>query len=314
MLVYEGGNMQIRSLAIGLLSGLIVGLLVFLLCRALSSAPKANRDRQALLPRYEYKLEKAVEVAGRQGITTDGRFYWVSGSTVLFKYDNNWKLIARNDRPFEGYKIEVNHIGDIAVYNNEIYAGVEFFSDGVGRNIQMAVYDGDTLKLKRTFVVQPDSGQLECSGIAVNPDEKKLIMCSWVGEESGRYLYEYDLETGAYLRKIHLQCPPQWLQGIAYYKGEYYLSADDGTADEGEADHIYRIKIDPKAGHAAVVLEKTLDDVKFQGEIEGLNFNPETGQLLVLYNRGSRIVLGMVKGFYPGYDREISEVFIYNSK
>jgi hypothetical protein len=34
-------------------------------------------------------------------------------------------------------------------------------------------------------------------------------------------------------------------------------------------------------------------------------------QLLLLYNRGARIVLGMPKGFYEGYDREISEVFSY---
>ena len=31
----------------------------------------------------------------------------------------------------------------------------------------------------------------------------------------------------------------------------------------------------------------------------------------VLLNRGARIVLGMPKGFYPGYDREISEVYRY---
>jgi hypothetical protein len=27
--------------------------------------------------------------------------------------------------------------------------------------------------------------------------------------------------------------------------------------------------------------------------------------------RGKRIVLGMPKGFYPGYDREISEVYVF---
>lgn len=41
------------------------------------------------------------------------------------------------------------------------------------------------------------------------------------------------------------------------------------------------------------------------------SIDPKTGELLVLFNRGSRIVLGMVKGFYPGYDKEISEVYRY---
>ena len=48
-----------------------------------------------------------------------------------------------------------------------------------------------------------------------------------------------------------------------------------------------------------------------QGEIEGLTFDKELGQLLLLYNRGARIILGMPRGFYDGYDKEISEVFTY---
>lgn len=36
-----------------------------------------------------------------------------------------------------------------------------------------------------------------------------------------------------------------------------------------------------------------------------------TDELLVLSNRGSRIVLGMVRGFYPGYDSELHEVYVY---
>ena len=60
-----------------------------------------------------------------------------------------------------------------------------------------------------------------------------------------------------------------------------------------------------------VTLERTFDDVTLQGEIEGLSFDRANGNLLLLYNRGARIVLGMPKGFYYGYDREISEVVKY---
>ena len=61
-----------------------------------------------------------------------------------------------------------------------------------------------------------------------------------------------------------------------------------------------------------VLLERTLDDVTLQGEIEGITFTDS--QMLISYNRGSRIVLGMPKGFYDGYDREIHEVFGYAIK
>ena len=139
-------------------------------------------------------------------------------------------------------------------------------------------------------------------------------MASWVGEESGRYLYEYDLSTGKYKRKVHLQPVPQWIQGVYTYNGDLYVTSDDGTADEKEPDHIYRVEISDKNNEARVVLEKTLNDIRDVGEVEGLNVNPKTKQLLVHANRGKQIVLGMPKGFYPGYDREISEIYFYDMK
>ena len=279
------------------------------------AAVTSNRPEDStavMLPKYSYTLKGSHEVKGRQGVCSEGDYYWVSGSTTLAKYDKDWNLIKINEEPFKGYEVEVNHIADIDVYNNELYIGAEYFMDGVGKNIQVAVYDGDTLELKRTFPFEAESGQLECSGIAVNPDNSSVWMCSWVGEESGRYLYGYDLKSGKYKGKVHMQMPPQWLQGIAYYDGYFYMTADDGTADDKEPDHLYRTKITEGATNCIVTLERTFDDVTLQGEIEGLTFDHATKQLLLLYNRGARIVLGMPKGFYDGYDKEISEVFVYD--
>jgi hypothetical protein len=267
-----------------------------------------------IIPAHSYELKDSHEVNGRQGVCAENGTYWVSGSKTLAKYDSNWNLIALNEDPFKGYEIEVNHIGDIDVCNNELYIGAEYFMDGVGTNIQIAVYDGDTLELKRTFPFEESSGQLECSGIAVDTDSGTVWMCSWVGEESGRYLYKYDLESGAYLGKVHMQMPPQWVQGMAYYKGSFYLTADDGTADDNEPDHLYRTTIKDGETYCTVTLERTFDDVTKQGEIEGLTFDRNNGTLLLLYNRGARIVLGMPQGFYEGYDHEISEVFVYGIK
>ncbi len=277
---------------------------------AASGRPEDDAGR--MLPQNRYSLTGSFEVDGRQGVCAEGEHYWVSGSASLTKYDRAFHVLAENRDPFAGYETEVNHIGDIDVYQNELYVGAEYFMDGEGTNIQIAVYDGDTLELKRTFPFEPESGQKECSGIAVDPDTKTVWMCSWVGEESGRYLYRYDLVSGAYLGKVHMQMPPQWIQGIAYYDGELYITADDGTADDEEPDHLYRTRIDKGKTSCMVSLERTFDDVTRQGEIEGLTFDREKGQLLLLYNRGARIVLGMPKGFYDGYENEISEVYVYN--
>ena len=268
-------------------------------------------DSSLILPAHKYELRSAREVSGRQGIATDGRDFWVSGSTTLARYDKEWNLLKINEAPFKGYDLEVNHIGDIDIYDNELYLGVEYFMDGVGSNIQVAVYDADTLELKRAFPFNADSGQLECSGIAVDPDSKTVWMCSWVGEERGRYLYGYDLTTGSYKGKVHMHMPPQWIQGIAYYDGSIYITADDGTADDKEPDHLYRTKITGGATDCLVTLERTFDDVPFQGEIEGLTFDGSSKTFHLLYNRGARIVLGMPRGFYEGYDHEISEVLTY---
>jgi len=263
-------------------------------------------------PVFKYELAEVHPVAGRQGICTEGEYYWVSGSGTLAKYDSSWNLIAENTDPFQGYTLEVNHIGDIDVYNNELYLGVEYFMDGEGKNIQVAVYDGDTLKLKRVFPFRSDTGQMECSGIAVDADSRTVYMTSWIDDKSSEYLYMYDLDTGDYKGKLKMQPGPKWLQGIAYYDGSLYVTSDDGDADENAPDHLYRVDVSKNKQTGIVSQEKAFDDVTRQGEIEGLTFDADHGQLLLLYNRGAKIVAGMPTGFYDGYSEELHEVFVYD--
>ena len=261
---------------------------------------------------FQYVRREAHPVAGRQGICTEAGYYWVSGSGTLTKYDRDWQLVAENTEPFAGYALEVNHIGDIDVYQNELYLGVEYFMDGEGKNIQVAVYDGDTLKLKRVFPFRADTGQMECSGIAVDPDSRTVYMTSWIDDESSDYLYMYDLDTGDYKGKMKLQPGPKWMQGIAYFDGSLYVTCDDGDAEEDAPDHMYRVDASENKETGAVTLEKTFDDVIRQGEIEGLTFDAAGGQFLLLYNRGAKIIAGMPTGFYEGYSEEIHEVFVYD--
>ena len=288
----------------GIIMALLLAVAVCLCCGA---GAFAEAD-----PAAAYTLSSVHRVNGRQGICTEGGFYWVSGSTTLTKYDGDWNVIAENTDPFRGYDLEVNHIGDIDVYRNELYLGVEYFMDGEGKNIQVAVYDGDTLELKRVFPFRADTGQLECSGIAVDPDSRTVYMTSWIDDESSAYLYMYDLDTGNYRGKLLMQPEPKWLQGIAYHDGSLYVTCDDGDADADEPDHMYRIDIGGDGTTGTVVTERAFGDVTRQGEIEGLTFDSEKGQFLLLYNRGARIVLGMPRGFYEGYTEEIHEVFVYD--
>jgi outer membrane protein assembly factor BamB len=265
-----------------------------------------NSDNSSV---YSYRLKRVFEVEGRQGIATDSQYYYVSGSKTLYKYSMDAKLLLKNEKPFINLDKPANHIGDIDVYNGEIFAGCETFIDGRGINIQIAIYDSKTLRYKRSIDFHPDSGQEEVSGITVDTERKVVWMTDWV---DGSNIYQYDLGSGAYIGKLQLQPAPKYQQGIFYRDGKLFITADDGNAEFDEHDHMYRVKIDPSAMATQVTLVKTFTEVKRTGEIEGLTMDPATDELLVLFNRGARIILGMPKGFYPGYDREIHEVYVYD--
>lgn len=289
----------------------VIAVVTVLIVTACAAKPGDDEGREATVE-HEYTLASSHAVDGRQGIAWEDGRYYVSGSTTLSVYDQDWELINATAEPFDDFDAEVNHIGDIDVYNGEIYAGVEYFMDGVSSNIQMAVYDAESLKLKRTYMFDAESGQKEVSGIAVDPDHGSMWLCSWGEDDNSSYLYRYDLESGEYLGKVHMNEPPQLIQGVAYRDGWIYITSDDGSADDDEPDHVYKCYVDPDAEEFSVLTEKTLDDVTRQGEIEGISFDKEKNQMLICYNRGAIIVKGMPKGFYEGYDEEIHEVFIYD--
>ncbi|ACN16317.1 hypothetical protein HRM2_32380 [Desulforapulum autotrophicum HRM2] len=260
---------------------------------------------------YSYRLAKVIQVPGRQGITTDGTYYYVSDSRALYKCDKNGNVALENKKPFKTFPKDAvcNHIGDIDYYNGELYIGAEEFKDGRGFNIQIAIFDAETLEYKRSIPFDEASGQIEVCAITVDPLRKVAWMADWC---NGRYLYQYDLTTGTYIGKMHLQPVPQYQQGIYYYNYNLLITADDGDANYWEPDHMYRVNADPAATCGLVQLEKVFSEFTRTGEIEGLCVDPTTEQLLVLFNRGTKVVEGMPVGFYTGYTKEVHEVYIYD--
>ncbi len=265
---------------------------------------------QSLAPHgAHYRLKKILPVAGRQGIAVDENHYYVSGSTALYKYDKEGNLLAKNENPFKGLAKAANHFGDIDIHNGRLYAGIEWFVDGVGKDIQIATYDAETLEFEESLDFEPSSGQSEVCGIAIDRVRNMAWMADWV---NGTYIYRYDLTTGKYHGKVHLRPVPQYQQGLFYADGKILISADDGDADLHETDNLYIADVsDPGKTAAYVRHYKEMKEFIRAGEIEGLSVDPVNDDLLVLMNRGSRIVLGMVKGLYEGYSEELHELYIY---
>lgn len=296
-----------------------------------------------------YELSEVHEVAGRQGIASDGEYYYVSDTGALYKYDRDWNLVKENRSPFRNPE-HANHFGDIDVADGKIYCGIEKFLYGRGYNIAVSVYDAGSLEWERDFEWSPESGQVEVSGIAVDKDNGLVWMSDWV---DSRYVYAYDIKSGKYHTKVQCAPTPYWCQGVAVDNGNLYFSADDGDASYNLPDNIYSLDIKdvPFTGFKegseperlspfAIKLDgdgkpvirtglipagiqkgrvkhfREMNDFRRAGEIEGLCFDPATGNLLVLNNRGTAIVLGMSQGPIEeeGYSGEIHEVYVYKKK
>ena len=257
---------------------------------------------------YSFELVKVLPVAGRQGVATDGENYYVSGTKALYKYSQEGEVVAENRAPFGQWHPTANHLGDIDYFDGALYAGVERFEDGRGWEIHIAVYDAETLAFKQAFPCDENSGQQEVCGIAVDPLRRIAWLADWC---DGRYLYQYDLASGNFIGRLRLQPVPQCQQGVAYFEGRLFITADDGDADLHEPDHLYRLEAAPSATATQVRLEKTFTQFTRAGEIEGLCFDPVGRSFAGLMNRGARVVEGIPEGLYPGYERETHEVYVY---
>ncbi len=254
------------------------------------------------------ELIRTIKVEGRQGIAVDSNYYYVSGSKAIYKYSKDGKLLQTNDNPFSKLTKEANHLGDIDFYNGKIYAGAEYFNDGSASNIQIVIYDAETLEFDSFINWNPESGQQEVCAITVDPKNNLVWMADWI---NGSYLYKYDLISGTYNGKLHIYPVPEKQQGIKVYKDQILITADDGDAEYEELDHLYTVSIPESESSSKVSLIITFDDVKRQGEIEGLTIDEFENTLIVHFNRGTRVINGMPVGFYPGYEKEIHELYIY---
>jgi len=255
-----------------------------------------------------FELLRVTEVQGRQGVATDGNAYFVSGSKALYAYDKQGQLLASNETPFDGMETAANHIGDISVHDGELYAGIEHFMDGEADNIRIAVYDAETLEYRRAIDWNPASGQVEVSAVAVDTGNDVIWMTDWT---NGGYIYRYSLTSGQYSGKMRLEPALSAPQGIAVHGGYLYITTDDGDAELAEADGLWQVRADPVADENKAVRIKAFTEFRRAGEVEGLDFDPANKELVVLNNRGERIIKGMPSGLYPGYDREIHELYIY---
>lgn len=227
----------------------------------------------------EEKMVLDAAMYAGQGITTDGEYYYTSGSLTAFgvaglakwdaetfeRVDVNEKAIPQNFID----EFDSDHVGGISYYDGKIYAAVENSSEDVSF---VMTYDAETLDYIEAFSMPveylPD-GIPWCAVDAANG----YLYCSPFNDVE--YIIACDLETMEFSHVIELSTKITRIQGGEVYDGILYLSYD---AEGSNKDKI--ITVDISTGEATTLCTRTLPSLA-GNEAEGLTVYPmEDGSLI----------------------------------
>ena len=246
--------------------------LPLLLITLLTSPVAKSTESAELISKDTFVFEKALLMG--QGITTDGEYYYTSGSLAginlqalaKFTFDGMEIVDSHiNPLPKECRDRGNDHIGGISYYNGKIYAAVED-SDGYNHAC-IVVFDADTLEATGEVydlnAEEYDDGVPWC---AVDPETGYLYASKWSDAEK---IFVYDTaDSMKLIREITLSETVTRIQGGEFYNGNLYLSFD--CKDSGNIKKI--LHIDTETGNVTLAAERNVggDNV----EAEGITFFP----------------------------------------
>ena len=259
-----------------------------LIITLLTSPVAKSTDTAELVSKDSFVLEKALVMG--QGITTDGEYYYTSGSlaainlTALAKFtfeDMDIVKSAVNPLPKEISKRGDDHIGGISYYNGKIYAAVEDSDEYIYPCI--VVFDCETLKATGEVYNLPaeiyDDGVPWC---AVDKETGYLYASKWSEAKS---IYAYDINNNMKLVK---EIPLTGLgvidriQGGEFYNGTLYLSND--IHDNGMIKNI--LSVDVNSGEVKLFAERDVGGENIEAEGMTFGINDDGAVLHVLdYNK-----------------------------
>ena len=242
-----------------------------LLIITLLTTPKAvSTDTAELVSKDAFAIESLMM---GQGITTDGEYYYTSGSitainfTALAKFDcKGVELVDMhiNTLPKACSDRGNNHIGGISYYDGKIYAPVE---GGDEVYACIVVFDAETLEPTGEIYDLPN--EIYTDGVpwcAVDQSTGYLYASRWNDIET---IYVYDTADSMKLvKEIDLTGIEKIsrIQGGEFYKGTLYLSED--SHDNATFKNILSVNVETGEVAVAAVRDVGGDNI----EAEGITF------------------------------------------
>lgn len=233
-----------------------------------------------LISTHNFVFEKALLMG--QGITTDGEYYYTSGSITAFDLTALAKFTVEdmtmtdsviNPLPDKCSDRGNNHIGGISYYDGKIYAPVE---GGDECYACIVVFDCETLTATGEVYDLPN--EIYTDGVpwcAVDGETGYLYASKWTDIET---IYVYDTADSMKLvREIDLKGMEKIhrIQGGEFYNGKLYLSED--IENNGTIKNI--LAVNTKTGMVTLAAERDVGGDNI--EAEGLTFLPyENGAVM----------------------------------
>lgn len=256
---------------------LTLPLLIFTL---ITTPAAVSTDSAELIDTNAFVFDQALLMG--QGITTDGEYYYTSGSlaavsiTALAKFTvDGMDFVKANYDPLPDVckKRGNNHIGGISYYNGKIYAPVE---GGEEVYACIVVYDAETLE--PTGEVYDLPNELYPDGVpwcAVDKETGYLYASMW---DDAKIIRVYDTNNAMqHVKDIELTGIGiiDRIQGGEFYDGTLYLSYD--VKHNGNIKKI--MSVNTETGEVKLVAERDVGSENV--EAEGMTFTEgEDGPVL----------------------------------
>ena len=245
-----------------------------------------STDTAKLVSSDTFVMDNALIMG--QGITTDGEYYYTSGSitavnlTALGKYTvDGMDFVDKKINPLPDVCVERgnNHIGGISYYDGKLYAPVEG-----GDETEVAcivVFDAETLEATgEVYDLPADAFPDGVPWCAVDSDTGYLYASKW---KNAKTIYVYDVNNEmALVKELNLDSTITRIQGGEFCNGTLYLSQD--TKDSGKVRNI--LKVDVESGKVEVAAERNVGSENYEAEGMTFTYTDDGVMMHVLdYNR-----------------------------